>query len=73
MKEIKIKNSLKLARVDRDLTQHQLADLVGVALLIVGTAISVGIATGNLFVGLGVGFGLITLFGLILVKADSGN
>ena len=30
MKEISIKNKVKLARVEKDLTQQELADLVGV-------------------------------------------
>jgi putative transcriptional regulator len=36
MEEITIKNKLKLARVERDLTQEQLADLVGVTRQTIG-------------------------------------
>ena len=36
MKEIEVKNRLKLARVERDLTQFQLADLVGVTRQTIG-------------------------------------
>ena len=44
-----------------------------VMLLLVGVAISIGIATGNLWVGIGVGFGLLTLVGFFLEKKDSEN
>lgn len=36
MEEIIIKNKLKLARVEKDLTQEQLADLVGVTRQTIG-------------------------------------
>jgi len=36
MKEVEVKNRLKLARVERDLTQYQLADLVGVTRQTIG-------------------------------------
>lgn len=36
MEEIVIKNKLKLARVEKDLTQEQLADLVGVTRQTIG-------------------------------------
>ena len=36
MKDIIVKNKLKLARVEKDLTQQQLADLVGVTRQTIG-------------------------------------
>lgn len=36
MKELEIKNKIKLARIEKDLTQQELADLVGVTRQTIG-------------------------------------
>jgi hypothetical protein len=55
----------------RDLKEYIRTYRWAAVLLLIGASIGIGLATSNHLVGVGVGFGLLTLVGFISAKTES--